>query len=271
MAYNGAMLKKIFWWLLVAAGIFGILATIAALFVTNGVNIGTVLPGISGAALLAYGVFRLVHKGPLFRSKALRIVVTAVICLGLALFVFVEALIISAACAPEPEEEADVVVVLGCGIFPDGHLSLSLKSRLDAALDYLEAHPDTLCIVTGGQGGNEPRPEANAMKDYLVMNGINPGRIYTDTTSTSTEENLANALSIMRGLGIEDGLIAIATNDYHVYRAVMLAKDFGLSAFGLPAKTPLLVRLPSYMRECLAVINTFVFHVGSGNRFLENF
>jgi len=265
------MLKKIFWWLLILIGCIGILATVAALFVTNGVNIGTVLPGISGAALLAYGIFRLRRKKTLFRRKVLRTVATAVVCLGLALFAFVEALIISAACAPEPKEEAGVVVVLGCGIFPDGRLSLSLKTRLDAAYDYLDAHPDTLCVVTGGQGGNEPRPEADAMKDYLVSRGIEADRIHTDTTSTSTEENLQNALAIMRRLGVEDRLVAVATNDYHVYRATLLAEDIGLRAFGLPAKTPLLVRLPSYMRECLAVINTALFHVGSGNAFLENF
>jgi len=265
------MLKRLIGWLLVVLGCIGILATIAALFVTNGINIGTVLPGMAGAALLAYGIFRLKHEGPLFRNKALRIIVTVVICLGLAIFCFVETLIISAAYAPEPTEEAGAVVVLGCGIFPDGHLSLSLKSRLDAAYAYLDAHPDTVCIVTGGQGSNEPRPEADAMRDYLVSRGIKADRIYTDTTSTSTEENLQNALEILCGLGMEDRLIAIATNDYHVYRATMIAEDMGMRAFGLPAKTPLLVRLPSYMRECLAVINTALFHVGSGNTFLENF
>ncbi len=271
IAYNDAMQKRLIWWLLIVIGCIGILATIAALFVTSGANIGTVLPGISGAVLLAYGIFRLNHQGPLFHSKALRIIVTVVICLGLALFCFVEAFIISAACVGEPEEEAGVVVVLGCGIFPDGHLSLSLKSRLDAAYEYLKAHPDTVCIVTGGQGSNEPRPEADAMRDYLVFCGIRVDRIYTDPASTSTEENLQNALDIMRQLGIEDSLVAIATNDYHVYRAEMIARDMGIRAFGLPANTPLLVLLPSYMRECLAVINTALFHVGSGNRFLENF
>jgi|AGTN01.2.fsa_nt_gi Uncharacterized conserved protein len=265
------MQKKILCWTLIALGAAGVSATAAALFVTNGVNLGTLLPGISGAALTAYGIFRLKAKRLLFKNKALRIVVTALVCMGLALFVFVEALIVSAACAPQPQEEAGVVIVLGCGIFPDGHLSLSLKTRLDAAYEYLAAHGDTLCIVTGGQGGNEPRPEAGAMKDYLVSLGIGAGRIYTDTESTSTGENLQNALAIMRELGMEGSLSAIATNDYHIYRAVMVAEGMGLRAFGLPAKTPLLVRAGSYMRECLAVIDTFVFHVGSGNMFLENF
>lgn len=265
------MLKKVLCWALIVLGAIGIFATAAALFVTNGANIGTVLPGLSGAILIAYGIFRLKAKRPLFRNKAMRIIVTAVICLGLALFIFVEALIIFASCAPEPEEEAGVVIVLGCGIFPNGRLSLSLKSRLDAAYEYLAAHGDTLCIVTGGQGDNEPRSEADAMKDYLGSRGIAQNRIYTETKSTSTEENLSNALIIMRGLGIEKSLAAIATNDYHVYRATMLAGEMGLRAFGLPAKTPLLVRLGSYMRESLAVVNTWAFHVGSGNTFLENF
>ena len=257
--------------MLIALGAIGLVATAAALLVTSGINLGTVLPGMSGAVLMAYGIFRLCRKGPLFKSKALRIIVTLVVCSGLALFVFVEALIVSAACAPPPEEEAGCVVVLGCGIFPDGHLSLSLKTRLDAAYEYLIAHEDTRCIVTGGKGSNEPRPEAEAMRDYLVLRGIDASRIYTETKSTSTEENLQNALVIMRELGIEKSLIAIATNDYHVYRARMLAADMGLTTFGLPAKTPLAVRIGSYMRESIAVINSALFHVGSGNGFLENF
>jgi uncharacterized SAM-binding protein YcdF (DUF218 family) len=265
------MLKKICFWALIILGALGLAATAAALCVTNGVNIGTVMPGGCGAVLVAYGIFRLKAKRPLFQSKPLRVLAATVICIGLALFAFVEALIVSAACAPEPDEEAGVVIVLGCGIFPDGRLSLSLKTRLDRAYEYLAAHPDTLCIVTGGQGANEPRSEAEAMRDYLLSQGIAGSRIYTDTKSTSTEENLINAFAIMRKLGLEDSLAAIATNDYHLYRAKLLAENTGLRAFGLPAKTPLLVRLGSYMRECLAVINTAVFHVGSGNGFLENF
>ncbi len=265
------MVKKILLWALIALGAVGIIATVAALCVTSGINLGTVLPGMAGVVLIAYSIYRLKHKGPLFRDKKLRIIVTSVVCLGLAIFVFVEALIIFAASAPPPDEEAGSVVVLGCGIFPDGHLSLSLKTRLDAAYKYLMAHENTLCIVTGGQGSNEPRPEAEAMRDYLLSRGIDAARIYAETTSTSTEENLQNALAIMRELGIETRPVAIATNDYHVYRAKMLASDLGLTAFGLPAQTPLAVRVGSYMRECIAVINSALFHVGSGNGFLENF
>lgn len=271
IAYNGLMLKKVFWWALTVLGALGILATAAALTVTSGINLGTVLPGLCGAVLLAYGIFRLKHNAPLFRPRWLRIFVTSLVCCGLALFAFVEALILCAAYAPEPDEEAGCVVVLGCGIFPDGHLSLSLKTRLDSAYAYLDAHPKTRCIVTGGQGDNEPRPEADAMKDYLISCGIAEDRIYAETESTSTEENLVNALGILKHLGIESNPVAIATNDYHVYRATLIAENMGLSAFGLPAKTPLLVRAGSFMRECLAVINTVVFHVGSGNAFLENF
>ncbi len=256
------MLKKILYWLLIALGAVGVFATAAALFVTNGVNIGTVLPGISGAALIAYGIFRLRHKMPLFTNKALRVVATSVICVCIALFVFVEAVMVSAVYAPPPDEAAGVVIVLGCGIFPDGRLSLSLKSRLDAAYEYLAAHDSTLCIVTGGQGSNEPRSEADAMKDYLVSLGVDGSIIFTDAESASTEENLRNAMAIMQVQGMENSLAAIATNDYHVYRAVMLAGDMGLRAFGLPAETPLFVRLGSYMRESLAVVNTWVFHSG---------
>ena len=52
------------------------------------------------------------------------------------------------------------VVVLGCQVFPDGHPSLMLRGRINAAYDYLTAHPDALCVASGGQNGSEPISEA---------------------------------------------------------------------------------------------------------------
>lgn len=68
-------------------------------------------------------------------------------------------------------------------------VSLTLKLRLDAALEYLEHSPNTAVIVSGGKGDGENISEAEAMKRYLVSHGVDEGRIITEDKSTSTWEN----------------------------------------------------------------------------------
>ena len=123
----------------------------------------------------------------------------------------------------QPPEDAGFVIVLGCGIFPDGQLTLSLKNRLDAAYDYLKEHEGSLCIVSGGQGANEPVPEAQAMSAYLRSRGIHPDRILMEDRSDSTLRNLMYSREIMARYPMQPQTAAIVTSDFHVFRALMLA------------------------------------------------
>ena len=85
------------------------------------------------------------------------------------------------AAADRPADGQDcTVVVLGCQVFPDGHPSLMLRGRINAAYDYLTAHPDALCVASGGQNGSEPISEAQCIRDTLVSMGIAPERILTE-------------------------------------------------------------------------------------------
>ena len=56
--------------------------------------------------------------------------------------------------AAKPPENA-VVLVLGAKVF-ENRLSTTLQNRVQAAADYLRAHPEAVCITTGGQGRDEP-------------------------------------------------------------------------------------------------------------------
>lgn len=69
-------------------------------------------------------------------------------------FVIIEALVFTQLNANDPEE-ADYVIILGSGI-KGTELSLTLKQRLDASLDYIRSHPQTPVIVSGGQGPGNP-------------------------------------------------------------------------------------------------------------------
>lgn len=75
-----------------------------------------------------------------------------------------------------PAIPADAVIVLGAGV-NGTEPSLSLRTRLDAALDYLEENPDVPVVLTGGQGYGEEITEAQCMYDYLTTRGVTSERI----------------------------------------------------------------------------------------------
>ena len=78
-----------------------------------------------------------------------------------------------------------------------------------------------------------------AMRANLEERGIPADQILEDNTSTSTQENLRNAAELLKGK--RDQQVAIVTSDYHVPRALAMAKDQGLNATGISSPT-----LPEY-------------------------
>ncbi len=83
----------------------------------------------------------------------------------------------------------DYAVILGAKV--NGEIpSLSLQFRLDAALEYAIQYPHVYLILSGGQGPGEHISESEAMKRFLVKNGIQEERLLIEDLSTSTYENL---------------------------------------------------------------------------------
>jgi uncharacterized SAM-binding protein YcdF (DUF218 family) len=89
----------------------------------------------------------------------------------------------------EPPDDLDYLVVLGAQVYRNAPSEI-LRYRLDAACDYLAAHPDTRVVVSGGQGPNEPCPEADVMARYLEQHGIETTRILRERRSETTKQNL---------------------------------------------------------------------------------
>ena len=106
----------------------------------------------------------------------------------LAFFLGVEGMILKGSLTM-PKESQDYVIVLGAHVRSTGP-SRALGLRLDKAYEYALAYPDTIIIVSGGQGSNEPCTESSAMKQYLVEKGIGEERILEENQSTNTRENL---------------------------------------------------------------------------------
>ena len=145
------------------------------------------------------------------------------------------------------------VIVLGCHVYSYGPSRL-LAARLDTAADYLLAHPDSDCIVCGGQANNDPVTEASVMFSYLVDKGISPDRIYLDDTSLDTAENFANAASIIESEGLNSDVVVV-TNDFHMYRALTLAEKNKLAEpKALPAPTLWWLFCPFTVREMYGIL-----------------
>ena len=154
-----------------------------------------------------------------------------------------------------PPAGLDYLIVLGAGLRPDGTPSESLRLRLDAARDYLDANPETRCIVSGGQGLGETRTESVAMHDYLVQQGVSESRITLESRSTTTAENILYSRELLP----DSASVGVVTNDFHLYRALRIAEKNGLAgAHGLAAPSNPLYLPHALLRECAAIVKDTV-------------
>lgn len=141
--------------------------------------------------------------------------------------------------------KADYIIVLGSGIIGTKVTPL-LAARIEKGMDLLSANPNAMLIMSGGQGPGEDMPESEAMADYAVDKGVDKRRIITETKSVSTQENLLFSRRLMEK---EKPKIVIVTTAYHVFRALLLAKQQGIKCVGYGAKTKWYFTLNALLRE----------------------
>ena len=210
-----------------------------------------------GYALLFAAALLLLHR---FLPAALWRVVVVLVCVGLAYFCFVEYFIIKNARTDPDETGRKYLIVLGAAVYKD-QPSLTLVRRLEGALAYLNAHPDTVAIVSGGMGKGEQITEAQAMYDWLTARKIAPERVLMEPKATSTLENLRYSFDIIRSRGDEpQGNVAIVSSAYHLYRAKLMAASLGVpDAKGVAAPWGyFFVMLNYFIREAFGVTHLWV-------------
>jgi len=252
--------RRFFAAFLIISGILLFTNTITAHNYSNDWNFGVILPAVMGLCCFAYSAVLLCTKGPVIKNKRLRTAFIAVFMVCAVFFMAVEALIIIDPYIHGKQQagKVDTVIVLGCGIWPDGRPTLALKMRLDKAIEYYEENPHVNIVVTGGQGPNEPYPEALAMKEYLLNHNIPEEKILTEDKSTSTRENFEFSRRIMNLPDDRIEKVVFVTNDFHVLRARILARRFGFDAYAIPASTPTVIVFNSYLREFFAFVKSMV-------------
>ena len=126
----------------------------------------------------------------------------------------------------------DATIVLGAQVLPSV---------------YEKAPQPIICC--GAQGDDEPAPEGAVMRDYLVVNGVPEAAVTAETESYNTYQNLENARKLL-----PEGIrrVLIVTSDYHVPRALWIARDKGFEAVGAGSPTYWKWRFKNHTKEALS-------------------
>lgn len=234
-------------------GVLGVLCLAYCLAIGLFMGYGTRFFLVWGVLAAFCGIlsFVLAHEGWVKKlPKWLKGTCVILFLAGLILFGTVEAKILGSFQA-QPNAGADYCIVLGAQWKTSGP-SYILQLRLDAALKYLRENPETMAIVSGGQGANEPLSEAEGMKEYLMNAGIEEERILMEDASTNTVGNLVNSAEL---LDKENDRVVLVTNNFHVYRACSIARKQGYGHLeGLAADSHMGMLLNNLLREFFGVI-----------------
>ena len=170
-------------------------------------------------------------------------------------------LILSKSTDRTAENSTDIktILVLGSRINQNKKPAKITQERLDAALLLAKNNPQAKIIVSGAKGADEPVSEAFSMKNYLITHHISADRIISEDKAGDTAENIDYSKKYF------DGKTVIVTSDFHLYRALYLAKQEGVKVEGFAAKTKAnnLLYYPNYYgHEILGLIYAFVFGKG---------
>lgn len=215
------------------------------------INIGNIFGMMTGILLLLSGIFCENIK-TLCETKSYRIIFFA---LGISAIIFYTAFFITLLkiiiCEKCAKPKGKTVTVLGCrvkGTVP----TRALMSRCKAAYDYLIKNKNSVAVLSGGKGPDEDISEAECMYRILTEKGIEKNRLYIENASTSTEENLKFSSVVIDKNNLSKEII-ICTSEYHIFRALMIAKKAGINATGLPAHSMRILRIPAFTREVFGV------------------
>ncbi|MBO5837972.1 MAG: YdcF family protein [Oscillospiraceae bacterium] len=127
-------------------------------------------------------------------------------------------------------QDVDCIIVLGCQVRDDGTPSHMLEDRLrrGVSLYDLKAAPK---LLMSGDHGTEGYDEVDAMKHYAVDAGVPSADVFMDHAGFSTYDTVCRAKEIFQAQKV-----IIVTQTYHLYRAMYIAKQIGLEAYGVAAE-----------------------------------
>ena len=123
-------------------------------------------------------------------------------------------------------QDIDCIVVLGAGVWGENPSPI-LEDRLLEGIKLYENNVAPKIIMTGDHG-REEYDEVNVMKKFAMDKGVPSGDIFMDHAGFSTYESLYRAKEIF-----EADKVVIVTQEYHLYRALHIANELGIEAYGV--------------------------------------
>ena len=125
--------------------------------------------------------------------------------------------------------DVDCVLVLGCGVNPDGRPSDMLADRIAQGVALYDSDVSPKLLMSGDHG-QEGYDDVNTMKRVAEEAGVPAEDIFMDHAGFSTYESMYRARDVFGAKRI-----VIVSQEYHLHRALYVAKALGLEAYGVSA------------------------------------
>ena len=157
-----------------------------------------------------------------------------------------------------PDPDKDYVIILGCSFRKDGTLTPLLQGRVDRAIAFgndqkKKTGKDIIFVPSGGQGGNEPISESEAMTRYLLSRGIPGSSIIQEHESRNTYQNMSFSKKLITEK-TPGAKVIYSTTNYHVFRSGVWASFAGLAAEGIGSRTKWWFWPNAFLRECVGLL-----------------
>lgn len=207
--------------------------------------------------IFAIGLFIFLFVGPIFVKSSNKIMTSLYAIISFAVFYLLS--VLASYCLSAflntfhlfKKRKLDYIIVLGAGIKGEQVPPL-LASRIDQGIEILKKNPKALVIMSGGQGKGEDIPEGEAMARYAINKGIDESKIIIEDKSTITKENLLFSSKLMIK---ESPRVGLVTTSYHVFRALIIAKDLGIRCIGFGSVTKWYFTLNALIREFIGYLS----------------
>ncbi|MBQ9391179.1 MAG: YdcF family protein [Lachnospiraceae bacterium] len=233
--------------LLMVIGITGIILFYLPLGKKGIINYGNAVGMIVSVLVLLFGTFSWLF------SMNFKIVLCVIVLLILILVIVINMKMVNAKNNIAGNE--DVVIVLGCSC--KSSICEALNQRIKAAARYLDKHPDSICIASGGNTTEFYDSEAEYIAIELAKYGVPKSKIIVENKSKNTSENIQNSKRIIDEKGLSKS-VAIATSEYHQYRASLYASRCGLKAKAINASTTKYMYPTYFTREIIAIVASWI-------------
>lgn len=156
----------------------------------------------------------------------------------------------------KPDYDKDFVIILGAKVGENGELLPLLRKRVDKAIEFAKQQKENsnkkiIFVPSGGKGADEVISEAEAMKNYLLENGIKSEDIIVENQSSNTLQNMQFSKKKIDDVS-KNAKIIFSTTNYHVFRSGVIANNEGIDCEGIGSNTKWYFYINAILREFVA-------------------